>query len=123
MYKIKKDLNKNRIYISLSGIIPITEAKKIKEVLDKEAKELTPGFDLINDISNFIRGQEEAGLILQEVMSLMIEKKVNRIVRIVGNSKEGLIQFANNSLPAESYNLKYVPTLEEAEKFLNQSKI
>ena len=120
MYKIKKDVSKNRLYITVSGIISITEAKNIKIVLEKKTKGLQPGFDLINDISRFILGQEEAGEILKEIMNFMIEKKVNRIVRIVGDSKEGLIQFANNSLPVESYRLKYVPTQEEAEKFLDE---
>ena len=120
MYRIKKDINKNRLYISVSGIISITEAKKIKEELEKEVDELQPKFDLINDISRFIHGQEEAGTILHEIMNSMIKKKVNRIVRVVGDSKEGLIQFANNSLPVDAYQLRYVPTLAEAEKLLDQ---
>ncbi len=119
MYRIKKDVKKNRLYITLIGIISIVEAKKIQEALEKEVNELRPDFDFINDISRFIHGQDEAGIVLKELMKFLIEKKVNRVVRVVGDSKEGLIQFANNSLPLESYKLKYVPTLEEAEKYLN----
>ena len=52
-------------------------------------------------------------------MLLLIDKKVNWVVRVVGESKIGLLQFANYSLPIESYKLKYLPTLEEAEKFLD----
>ncbi len=122
MYRIKKDIGKNRLYMSVSGIISIAEAKKIKEVLADEVKDLQPDFDLVNDISRFIHGQEEAGKILQEIMNFLIANNVNRIVRVVGDSKEGLIQFANNSLAVDSYKLKYVPTLAEAEKFLDQKE-
>jgi hypothetical protein len=119
MYKIKKDVAKNRLYISLSGIFPISDAKNAKELIIKEINELQPDFDVVNDISRFIRGQEEAGKILQDIMLLLIDKKVGRIVRVIGESKTGLIQFANFSLQIESYKLKYLPTMQEAEKFLD----
>ena len=61
-----------------------------------------------------------AGIILKEIMLMLIQKKVNRVVRIVGSSKTGLVQFANNSLPIDAYKLSYLPTLEEAENYLNQ---
>ena len=81
---------------------------------------MKPDFDLVNDISKFIRGDDAAGIILKEIMIHLIQKKVNRVVRVVGTSKAGLMQFANNSLPISSYKLSYLPTLEEAETFLNQ---
>jgi len=81
---------------------------------------LKPNFDLVNDISKFIRGDDEAGIILKEIMVFLIQKRVNRVVRVVGTSKTGLMQFANNSLPINSYKLSYLPTLEEAESFLNE---
>ena len=119
MFKIKKDIKKNRLYITLSGIFPISEAKKAKEIIIKEIDELQSNFDVINDISQFIRGQDEAGKILQDIMLLLIDRKVNMIIRVIGESKTGLLQFANYSLQIETYKLKYLPTLEEAEKFLD----
>ena len=122
MYKIKKDVDKNRLYIILSGIFPISDAKNAKALIMKEIDELQPHFDVVNDISQFIRGQEEAGKILQDIMLLLIDKKVNRIVRVIGESKTGLIQFANYSLQIESYKLKYLPTIAEAEKYLDSTE-
>ncbi|MGA7720278.1 MAG: hypothetical protein WCA84_03800 [Ignavibacteriaceae bacterium] len=122
MYKIRKDVRKNRLYITLSGIFPLSDAKNAKDEIIKEINELKPNFDVINDISEFIRGQDEAGKILQDIMLLLIDKKVNRIARVVGTSKTGLIQFANYSLKIESYKLKYLPTLREAEKFLDSKE-
>lgn len=122
MVKVRKDSRKNRLYITLSGIFPISDAKKAKEEIVKEINELQPNFDVVNDITDFIRGQDEAGKVLQDIMLLLIDKKVNRIVRVVGESKTGLIQFANYSLPIASYKLKYLPTLEEAEKYLDNKE-
>jgi len=123
MYKIKKDVEKNRLYILLSGIFPISDAKKAKEIILKEIEDLKPNFDVVNDISQFIRGQDEAGKVLQDIMLLLIDKKVNRVVRVIGESKTGLLQFANYSLQIESYKLKYMPTMAEAEKYLDDDKV
>jgi hypothetical protein len=120
MVKIKKDLKKNRLYITISGTLSYEEAKKAKDLIEIEIEKLKPNFDLINDISKFIHGDEAAGIVLKEIMLLLIQKKVNRIVRIIGASKTGLIQFANNSLPLDAYKLSYLPTVEEAEKYLDQ---
>ncbi len=122
MYKVKKDVGKNRLYIVLSGIFPISDAKNAKELILKEIEDLQPNFDVINDISQFIRGQEEAGKVLQDIMLLLIDKKVNRIVRVIGESKTGLIQFANFSLQIESYKLKYLPTMKDAEEYLDKKE-
>lgn len=122
MFKTKKDVAKNRLYITINGILSITEAKNARDMILKEIDGLKPNFDLVNDISQFIRGQEEAGDVLQEIMLLLIKNKVNRVVRVIGSSKMGLIQFANYSLPIQSYKLKYLPTLEEAEKYLDEKE-
>ena len=119
MYRIKKDLVKNRLYIQLTGVLSIEEAKKVRQAIEIEVGSLKPNFDLINDISKFIHGDEEAGKELQLLMVYLIQKKVNKVIRVVGTSKAGLTQFANNSLPIDSYKLKYVPSMEEAEKLLS----
>ena len=119
MYKIKRDEVKNRLYITLTGVLSLEEAKKARQAIEIESESLKPNFDLINDISKFIHGDEEAGKVLQSIMIFLIQKKVNYVIRVVGTSKTGLMQFANNSLPIDSYKLKYVPTLEEAETLLS----
>jgi len=119
MYKIKKDIVKNRLYIQITGVLSIEDAKKARLAIEIEAGYLKPNFDLINDISKFIHGDEEAGKVLKGIMVYLIQKKVNNVIRVVGTSKAGLTQFANNSLPTDSYKLKYVPTMEEAEKLLS----
>ena len=122
MQKIKSDIEKNRLYITITGTLSVEEAEKAKKLIFREIETLKPNFDVINDISKFIRGADEAGPVLKEIMAILINKNVNKVVRVVGTSKTGLLQFANYSIQADSYKLNYVPTLEEAEKLLDQKE-
>ncbi len=118
MFIVRRDAKNNRLYITLSGVISLADARKIQEEMFKEVAELQPGFDIINDMSKFIRGEDAAGVILQNIISHLSEKKARQIIRIVGPSKTGLTQFAKNTM-TDSIEIKYVPTLKEAENLLN----
>ena len=120
MYKIRTDQVKNRLYITLGGILSMEEAQKTKSVIESSIKTLKPNFDVINDMSKLIRSDEVAGIVLKEIIIMLIQNGVKRVVRVVGTSKTGLIQFANNSLQIEQYKISYVPSIEDAEEFLNQ---
>jgi hypothetical protein len=120
MYRIRTDSEKNRLLLALSGFVTVEEALVIKEVMAKEIPKLTPGFDVINDISNFRMGQEPAGKILQDIIRFCISHNVGRVVRVVGASQAGLIQFANFTGKIDSYNVKYVPTMKDAETALEK---
>ncbi len=120
MYKVKAEVEKNRLIITLSGFISADEAAIVKEAIISETAKLTPGFDVINDISNFRLGQDQAGAVLKEIIKYLISKKVNKVVRVVGASQTGLIQFANHTGEVGAYNVKYVPTTKDAENFLDE---
>lgn len=118
MFKVKSDTAKNRLFITLAGFISADEAAGAKSAIVEETAKLAPGFDVINDISNFRLGQDRAGAILQEIIKFLVSQKVNKVVRVVGASQTGLIQFANYTSDSGIYNVKYVPTLKDAEEFL-----
>jgi hypothetical protein len=122
MQKIKADTEKNRLYIILAGTLSLKDAESTRNLILKEIETLKPNFDVVNDISKFIRGDDEAGRVLKEIMAILMSKNVNRVVRVIGTSKTGLMQFANFSPQTDSYKLSYVPTLEEAEKILDQKE-
>ena len=118
MHKVKIDIQDNRLYLTLSGVISIPEAMKVRDEIYKGVESLKPGFDVINDLSKYIHADESGAVYLQDVTRFFIDKKVNRIVRVVGQSKTGLMQFAKYSQLVETINIKYLPTMEEAEAFL-----
>jgi len=119
MHIVKIDAMKNRLYLSLIGVISIQEAAKVKDEIINDVANLKPGFDVINDLSKYIHGDDSAAMYLQEVTRYFIAKEVKRIVRIVGQSKTGLMQFAKYSQLDGKVNVKYVPTIEEAEQVLS----
>ena len=121
MHIIKYDNKAHRIDITLSGVISFEEAEEIKEKIIKDTEELTPGFDVVNNISKFIQGDEKAGAIIQEIINYFISKGVKRIVRVVGTSKTGLLQFAKFTQEHENVTFHYFPTLEVARDFLEKN--
>lgn len=122
MIKVTADTAQNRLNITMIGTLSVEEAQKSKLTIESTIATLKPGFDVINDISRFIRGDDAAGNVLKEIIILLIQNRVNRVVRVVGTSKSGLIQFANNTLQIDQYKISYVPTLEEAELLLSKSE-
>ncbi|MBU2491426.1 MAG: hypothetical protein KJ571_02305 [Bacteroidetes bacterium] len=121
MHIIRNDVTNNRCYVTLSGVISYNEAEEIKEKIIKETEMLKPGFDIINNISKYIQGDESGASILQEIVNHLIDKKVNRIIRVVGTSKTGLIQFAKFTPQDKNLNIHYFPTMEDAAKFLENN--
>ena len=113
-------MEKNRLIVTLAGFISEREAWSIKETVLKETPRLKTGFSVINDISHFRAGQDEAGQILKDVIKYLMSHKVEQVVRVVGASQMAVIQFANSTGKMASYNVKYVPTMEDAELLLEK---
>jgi hypothetical protein len=122
MFLVRKDIKQNRLYLTIQGVISVSDALQIKEQIVKEVEELQPGFCTINDMSKFIKGDDTSAPILKWVIAFLLKKEVEYIVRIIGTSKTGLMQFAKNSPQDQNLKIKYVPTLKEAEKLLSELK-
>lgn len=120
MYKIRADVGLNRLYVTLSGFLSAEETVDIKQDIIVEVSKLSPGFDVINDISLFRLGLDETASVLNEIVDFLIAKKVNRVVRVVGASRAGMIQFATATKKHESYSPVFVPTMAEAEEYLKK---
>ena len=118
MHIIRKDLKNNRLYITLYEVISLAEAKKVKDLIIKDIDELQPGFVIINDISKLVNADPKAAVFLEEANKYSFAKKVKMIIRVVGHSKTGLMLFAKYTTPIEAIDIKYVPTLKEAEDLL-----
>jgi hypothetical protein len=121
MHTVRHDIEKNRLYVTLIGILKIHEVKQIKEEMFSSIEKLSPNFDVVNDLSRLIHSDDNTVPIALEILKFEIEKKVSRIVRVVGQSKYGLIQFAKYTRKEEAQHIKYVPTMEEAELYLSNN--
>jgi len=120
MHKITLNKEKNRIYITLAGFVSEAEAETIKKSLSAEVNNLAPLFDVITDISNFRLGLEQSSDVLKEIIKLFIGLKVGRVIRVVGSSQAGMLQFATYTGNDPHYKVSYVPTIEDAENLLEE---
>ncbi len=119
MAEIRIDDAKNRLYIKLKGFYTGEEAKKVTEEFLEELKKLKPGFDIINDITEFKTSPPEATAELARAQEMALEHKAGRIVRIIGGQPTGRLQFERIGRQTGTVAAN-VSSLEEAEQILNQ---
>lgn len=112
LFVVKVEKDKNRLYLQLEGFLKddqLTEAaRQVKEGVDQ----LKPNFDVINDISGFSPATPKGREIIMDVQKYTLQKKVNRVVRIVGTTI-GKIQFERSSKQA-GYTAISVRSMQEA---------
>lgn len=118
MHRVKANIEKNRLIILLGGFITEEEAAAIKREIIVESALLNTGFDIITDITLFRLGLAGSERVFKDILKIIEEKKVNRIVRVVGSAQAGMVQFANHTGDNTQFKVKYVPTMEDAEKEL-----
>lgn len=118
MHRVKANIEKNRLIILLGGFITEEEAASIKIEIMVESARLNSGFDIITDITLFRLGLAGSERVFKDILKIVEEKKVNRIVRVVGGAQAGMVQFVNHTGENTQFKVKYVPTMEAAEKEL-----
>lgn len=120
MYLIETDKDKNRLYMKLEGFLHEEEIMNASNELKTKVLTLSPGFDVINDISKFNPATARGREIIKEAQIFIVQRKVNRVVRITDNVI-GKIQFERSSREA-GYTAVAVSSLEEAHNFLEQEQ-
>jgi hypothetical protein len=118
---VTANIKKNRLYITLKGIIPKKEAERLYTDIRFCVSDLEPGFAVITDLTQCRIGHLNAISIARKIMQFLLEKKVGKIIRIVGQGKVIYLQMLKLSDKMNGYEPKYVATLEEAEELLNES--
>ena len=118
MYTIRADVGKNRLYVKLAGFFDYNELKASTDKSIEEVKKLKPGFDVINDVSEFKPANQD---ILKEIERVQVHLKkvgVRHVVRVQGDSKLTNLQFSRIG-KAVDYVAEAVDTMEDAEKLLD----
>jgi ADP-heptose:LPS heptosyltransferase len=118
MFKVASDRSTNRLYITLWGILSKDEAKAAYANIVREVGKLKPGFDVINDISQLIKADWGGIKTLREIMAFLRNREVRAVIRVVGSSKNSLLQFAKATLGFLGYKPRFVPSLKEAEEVI-----
>ena len=113
--KVKADLKKNRLSITMSG-------NPSKDVLDKVYTEvrfcvadLKPGFDVITDLTLCTLGHLNGIPTMRKIMDYLIANQVGQVIRVLGEKSLLFKQIIRYASLCQGYSPAYVATLEEAE--------
>jgi hypothetical protein len=116
--KVRTDIKKNRIYITLPTSINTKELEKIYSEVRFGVADLKPGFDVVTDLTHCSIGHLSAIPTLRKITAFLVAHKVGRVVRIVGNMSLILKQLISLASKFHCYKPVYVLTAEEAEEEL-----
>jgi len=119
LYNIKADTKKNRLYLTFEGSFNDDEAKLVARLTLEEVGKLQAGFDVINDISEFQPATPETTKIIQTVQEELVKLGVNRVVRVVGKSIIGHMQF-KRTFKTFGKVAETAATVDEAAKMLDR---
>lgn len=116
-YKVRADVRKNRLYLVLDGFFNESEAKEIADRTIREVQKLRPGFDVINDISNFKPTSQQGADQIKRAGIFVRNYGVGRLIRVVPSASIGSMQFTRKSREA-GYDAEVASSVEEAERML-----
>jgi hypothetical protein len=112
------DAKKNRINLKMAGFFNAALAQTVYDQLMAAVDKTKPGFTLLNDIREFKPAGDEVQAIIGKAMQQVSLKKPSKVARVAG-ALSGL-QFGRLGKEKAGYEVGTFPTMEEAEKFLNE---
>ena len=120
-WKMRVDAARNRLYGELEGFFTAEEMKKCADDTIAATKKLRPGYCTITDISRCKPLPPEAAKEIERVQAHFRSSGARQGVRITGSTVLSGMQFKRTGGEAE-WNSVNLPSLEEAEKFLDELK-
>lgn len=122
MYEINVDTERNRLYITLAGVIKKEAADQVRANIVDQVGVLSPGFDVITDVTKVECGYLSGLPSIKAVMEYLAEKEVGKVVRVVKGDSIFVRQVTKITQRYASYEAVYVATLEEAEMVLTRTE-
>ncbi len=119
MYTVRANIFKNRLYVTLRGFFHYEEMKECTDKTIEESRKLSPGYDVITDISEFKAVDQETLAEVRRGQAYLRESGVRHAIRVQGKSLITGIQFAR-SAKAVNYLAATVATMADAERFLDK---
>ncbi len=119
-YKIEIDRQKNRLYLTLEGMMNEETAREhVRELVDA-ADDLEDGFDMVNDIREFKPFSQEVTDVIEEGKQGLTDNGVSAVVRVTGDSSIGALQFTRVGSEEQGYQARTAETVAEAEALLDR---
>lgn len=119
-YEVDIDEDRNRLYLTLEGHLDEEVAEAHVDDMLAAADELTPGFDMVNDISSFTPMSDGATDTIERGKRGLTERGVSAVVRVTGESVVGKMQFERVGDGVEGYHVATAETVADAEELLDR---
>jgi len=117
MFEVSVDIEKNRLYVTLSGHVEATERAEVVNAFIGAVRKLQPGFDIINDMSALHPTESDGLKDLARVQATAKLRGVRKVIRIV---KIPLSRIQLDRLAQETgWEYEIASSLEEAEAMLD----
>jgi hypothetical protein len=120
MNSVIADKTKNRLLITISGVISQAESQDLVSKVVSQTSLLMQGFCTITDTRHFKYGNPDTDSALKNIVEYLVQHNCRYAVRIVGDSKMALAKFKKAAEETKAYPVHYVETLEDAEKLCHK---
>ncbi|MDD5095629.1 MAG: hypothetical protein PHV74_14820 [Dehalococcoidia bacterium] len=114
----RANVEKNRLYMKISGFFTDEEAKETADRSIAAMKKLKPGFDIITDGSELKALTPQGTNDIERVMKIAAELGVGRTVRVVGD-KVSVMQLRRKEREAGAHEAPIASSIEEADRMLD----
>ncbi len=118
---VSASIKENRLIITLAGPISQKEAERIYTDIRFAVADLKPGFSVITDLSQSKIGHLSAIGTFRRITQFLKEKKVGRVVRVVGKARIIYLQMLQVATPDSNYKPVYVESMAAARELLAEN--
>lgn len=120
---IHADIDNNRLFLAFIGRMNIYESINVNIRVLEEALKLKPGFDAVNDLTEFTPVSEEVLRVAEELMRTLKDLGLDRVVRIVNTklSEAGSVQLGKISRKI-GYPVLIAPTVDKGVQMLDDER-
>ena len=121
-WAMEVDEANQRAYLTLSGRMTVAQHAAAADACIEVAERLDAGFDLVNDMSAYVPGSDEALQHIERGKKALADGGMTAAVRVVSESTTGQMQFDRAGEDVEAYALAKTESVEKAEKLLDQRR-
>jgi hypothetical protein len=118
-YSTRVDVQKNRIYIDLTGYLSVEQARKLLEEYRNAVDGCKPDFTVLTVVKDFKPGAQEVQDIVLSMSELDENAGCRKVARVIGNNHIGGMQINRLVSTIATYPAQHFKTVEEAEAFLD----
>jgi len=115
VFEVTVEPRRNCLIITLKGFMKNQEAEEAAREVMNQARQLEPGFTVVNDISEFKPTTPESAENIRKAQAFVARRGVSRVIRVVGRALVTEMQFRRTQREAAAdYEVVEVATLDDA---------